>query len=155
MKFGKSILAVAVLSSSILLVAPVATNHFTVRAADKSEKNKDTELSKHMEEIDANYKKLRKSVKSPAENAASLDLLTKMQHDTVASKALVPAKLSTVKEADRPKFIAGYRKEMAALLEHLCKIEVALVDNDNAKAEDLVKQIKKIEDDGHEKFSDE
>jgi soluble cytochrome b562 len=108
-----------------------------------------------MEEMNDNLKKLRKSIKNASENAASLETLSKMQHATVAAKVLVPARAAKVPEADRAKFLAGYRKDMAALLEHLCKIEVALLDNDNAKAEELFKGLKKVEDDGHEKYSEE
>lgn len=114
----------------------------------------DTELAKQMEEMQDHLKKLRRSLKSPEENAASLESLAKIQQATVAAKSETPAKAAQVPEAERAKFVAGYRKDMAALLEHLCKIEVALLDNDNAKAEDLFKEIKQIEDDGHEKYSD-
>ncbi len=144
--FRKSIVFTLV-SAALLVIAPA-----NARLAFAAE---DTELAKHMEEMQDNLKKLRKSVKTPAEDAASLESLTKMQQATVASKALTPKKAATLPEADRAKFVAGYRKEMAALLEHLCKIEVALLDNDNAKAEELFKGLKKIEDDGHEKYSEE
>src|SRR5215211_922935 len=99
MKVSRNVLLVA-LSSILLLGVPAVTQ--LVRAAD--EKSKDTELSKHMESMNDNLKKLRKSIKSASENAASLELLTKIQQDTVASKALVPAKAATVKEADRAKW---------------------------------------------------
>ena len=131
-----SLFAVATVSS------PVA------RAAD------DTELAKHMEEMQDNLKKLRKSVKSAEENTASLETLAKVQAAAVASKVLVPAKAATVPEADRAKFVAGYRKDMVALLEQLGKIEVALLDNENAKAEELFKALKGIEEAGHEKYSE-
>jgi hypothetical protein len=143
---SKRIVLVGLLSS-LLLAAPGGSR--IAAAAD------DTELAKHMESIQDNLKKLRKSIKTPAENPQSLELLTKLQQDTVASKALTPAKAAKAAEAERAKFVAGYRKDMAALLEHLCKIEVALIDNDNAKAEELFKGLKKLEDDGHEKYSEE
>jgi soluble cytochrome b562 len=135
------------MATALFVIAPVSS-----RFAEAAE---DTELAKQMEEMNDNLKKLRKSIKNASENAASLETLSKMQHATVAAKVLVPARAAKVPEADRAKFLAGYRKDMAALLEHLCKIEVALLDNDNAKAEELFKGLKKVEDDGHEKYSEE
>jgi len=148
--FNKSVLFI-LLTAALMVIAPVAPR--VSFAAD--EKSKDTELSKKMEDIQDNLKKLRKSVKDSAANKDTLETLGKLQELTVASKALVPAKAANVPEAERAKFVAGYRKSMAALLEHFCKIETAVLDNDNAKAEELFKQLKKIEDDGHEKYSDQ
>ena len=150
---------VFVLVAAVLLVIAPVNSRFAVAAED-------TELAKHMEEIQDNLKKLRKTVKDPAQNKDSLDALSKVQAATVASKALPPKKAEGKPEAEKAKFIAAYRKDMVALLEHLGKIEVALLDhlgkievalldNDNAKAEELFKGLKKVEDDGHEKFSDE
>jgi hypothetical protein len=140
-------ICLALLAASLLVIAPV--NGRFAQAAE------DTELMKQMEAMQDHLKKLRKSIKDPKENAASLETLTKFQEATVLSKQQVPARAAMVPEAERPKFIAAYRKEMAALLEHLCKIEVAILDGDNAKAEELFKGLKKIEDDGHEKYSNE
>ena len=136
-----------VLAGLLVASAPAVTR--LAMAADE------TELTKLMEEMDDDLKKLRKSIKAPAENAASLELITKLQHATVASKALVPAKAAEQPEAERAKFVAGYRKDMAVLLAHFAQMEIALVDGDNAKAEELFKGLKKIEDDGHEKYSEE
>ncbi len=144
-QFNKSVCFILI-STAMLVIAP-----FNARLAMAD----DTELAKQMEIMQDELKKLRKSIKEPAENAASLETLGKLQLATVASKGLPPAMAKNVPEAERAKFLAGYRKDMAALLEHLCKIEVALIDNDNAKAEELFKGLKKIEDDGHEKYSEE
>ena len=142
----KSVLFILV-SAALLVIAP-GNSRFALAAED-------TELAKHMEEIQDNLKKLRKTVKDPAQNKESLEALTKIQAATVASKALPPKKAESKPEAERAKYIAAYRKDMVALLNHLGKIEVALLDNDNAKAEELFKGLKKVEDDGHEKFSDQ
>lgn len=133
--------------TGLLVAAPAVTR--IALAAD------DTELAKQMEEMDDELKKLRKSVKDPAANAASLEALTKLQQLTVTSKALVPALAAEKPEAERAKFVAGYRKDMAVMLTHFAQIEVAILDGDNAKAEELYKGLKKIEDDGHEKYSEE
>ena len=145
MLIRKKSLGLLLLSGLMLAAVPAGT----VRAAE------DTPLAKAMEEMQDELKKLRKSVKAPAENAASLASLDKIQAATVASKGLVPAKAAKMPEAEKAKFVAAYRKDMAALLAHLVQIEVAILDGDQAKAEELFKGLKKMEADGHEKFSDE
>jgi hypothetical protein len=149
--FNKSVLF-TLLAAALMAIAP-ATPRVAFAAEPKADG--DTELAKQMEEIQDNLKKLRKTVKDAAANKDTLETLSKLQTLTVSSKALVPAKAAAVAEGERAKFVAGYRKEMAALLEHLCKIETAVLDNDNAKADELFKGLKKIEDDGHEKYSDQ
>ena len=145
-QFNKSVLFV-LLAAGLMVLAPSGP-----RVSFAAE---DTELAKQMEQIQDHLKKLRKTVKDAAANKDSLETLSKLQALTVSSKALVPAKAAARPEAERAKFVAGYRKDMAALLEHFCKIETAVLDNDNAKAEELFKQIKKLEDAGHEKYSDQ
>src|SRR5688572_10164368 len=115
LQFSKSACFILMTSAALLVIAPASS-----RVAQAAE---DTELAKQMEVIQDEQKKLRKSIKAAAENATSLEALTKMQQATVASKALVPAKAKSVPEPERAKFLAGYRKDMAAMLEHLCKIE--------------------------------
>ncbi len=136
----------------LVLVGLVVASPVTVRSAAAAE---DTELAKQMEVMQDAQKELRKSVKSAEGNATSLEALTKYQQATIAAKALVPAKAAKMPEGEKAKFVAAYRKEMTALLSHLVQIEVAVLDGDNAKAEELFKGLKKIEDDGHEKFSEE
>jgi soluble cytochrome b562 len=150
-QFNKRILFFLI-AAALMVIAP-ASPRASLAAEPKA--SGDTELAKQMEEIQDNLKKLRKTVKDPAANKDTLETLSKLQALTVSSKALVPAKAAGVAEGERAKFVAGYRKDMAALLEHLCKIETAVLDNDNAKADELFKQLKKIEDDGHEKYSDQ
>jgi soluble cytochrome b562 len=139
--------ACLVLMSGVLAVVPSTTRY--AFAAE------DTELAKQMEVMDDDLKKLRKSVKEATQNKETLETITKLQAATVASKGLTPAKAAQVPEADRAKFVTGYRKDMITLLKHLGDIEIAVLDGDNAKAEELFKGMKKMEDDGHEKYSDE
>ena len=136
----------------LVLAGLVVGSPLAVRPAAAAE---DTELAKQMEVMQDAQKQLRKSIKTAEGNATSLEALTKFQQATIASKALVPAKAAKMPDAEKSKFVAAYRKQMAALLTHLLHIEVAVLDGDHAKAEELFKGLKKIEDDGHEKFSEE
>lgn len=136
------------LLSALLLATPFTATRFALAAED-------TELATQMEQMDDEMKKLRKSLRDPATNADSLDTLTKLQQLTVTAKALTPTKAAEMPEPEKAKFVAAYRKDMAGLLAAYAQIEVAVLDGDNEKAEALFKDLKKIEDDGHEKYSDE
>ncbi len=139
--------------AAALLAAPAGPglSSFT-RVAHAAE---DTELQKQMEVIEDGMKKLRRSLKKAEDNAQSLETIGKMQAAAIACKTEVPPAAAKVPEADRAKFLAGYRKGMVALVAEMCQMEIALLDGDNAKAEELFKGLKKIEDDGHEKYSEE
>ncbi len=136
----------------------VPFNTPAARAADDKKeagekKTKDTELEKHMEVIDKAMKKLRRTIKDPANNKESLELIQQMQAASVASKKETPAHLAEAPEADRPKLLIGYRKDMAKVIGTMCEMEMALLDNNNDKAADLLKTIKDQEEAGHEKYN--
>lgn len=122
-------------------------------AEPKEPKNLDTPLSKEMETMDEGLKKLRRSLRDPAQNATSLEWIAKIQAATVASKGMTPAMASTIPEADRGKWVINYRKDMAKLLATMAQMEVAVLDGDSAKAQDLYKSLKTQESEGHEKFT--
>jgi soluble cytochrome b562 len=105
-----------------------------------------------MEVIEEGMKKLRRSLKKADENPASLEAIAKMQTAAVASKALTPAMAATLPEADRAKFAQAYRKDMAAMIADVCQMEIALLDGDNAKAQELHKKLGEHEDAGHKKY---
>jgi hypothetical protein len=70
----------------VLFAGLVMAGAVAVRPALAAE---DTELAKQMEHIQDAQKKLRKSLKSPAENAASLDALTTMQQAVLMTLGVV------------------------------------------------------------------
>ncbi len=114
-----------------------------------------TELHHRMKEMDDAMKKLRRTLKSADTNADSLDLIAKIEQLAVTCKSMTPSKAATLPEADRPKFIASYRKEMAGLLTEVCKMESAVLDGDNAKAQEIFANLKEMEDKGHDKFNED
>ena len=129
--------------AALLLTAFIAVP--TVRADD-------TELAKQMEAIDDAAKKLRRSLKKPEQNADSLKLIGQMQAAAVASKELEPAKAAKMPEAEKAKFVAEYRREMAKVITEMVNLELAVLDNQNEKAEEILKNLKQLEESGHEKF---
>lgn len=123
-------------------------------AADEPKKAevKKSELHSSMEDVDDAMKKLRRTIRKPDQNAESLKLVSEIQTLMVAGKAMVPTKTEKLPEADRAKFVAEYRKEMAGVIIQLCNLETALLDGDNAKAQEIYKAITEREDKDHDQF---
>ncbi len=122
--------------------------------AKKASASKDTELAKQMEIIDEGLKKLRRTLRKPDQNKESLEIINQIQAAAVASKAQVPAKAAKMPEAERQKFVMAYRKDMAAMTVQLLNMEIAVLEGNNDKANEIHKSMKRIEDEGHEKYEE-
>ena len=105
-----------------------------------------------MEDMDEDFKKLKRTVRKAELNEQSLKLLTAIQQRMVACKEMTPERLAKVPEADRAKFLKDYRREMAGVIIEFCQVEQAILDGDNAKATDLYKAIVEREDKAHDVF---
>src|SRR5947209_881494 len=74
---------------------------------------KKSELRNQMEDMDDDFKKLKRTVRKAEQNEQSLKLLTAIQQRMVACKEMTPERLAKIPEADRAKFMKDYRREMA------------------------------------------
>ena len=115
----------------------------------------DTPLLKDMEVIQDQLKFLRRNLKKPEENPASLAALQEMQRAAVACKAMDFPMAEAAEGEAREKLLTGYKLEMIALIESMLQMERALLAGDNDTARELYKTIKAFEESGHEKFTDE
>src|SRR5688572_12939793 len=118
-------------------------------------KAEDTELAKQMEVIEDGMKKLRRTLRGAEGNADSLKTIGAMQAAAVASKELTPVMAAKVPEADRQEFLTDYRKEMVGMIGELCQMELAVLDGNHEKAQEIHKKLKDVEEAGHEKFTQE
>ena len=119
----------------------------------KKKKDKDTELQKHMEVIEAAMKKLRRSLPKSEQNAESLKQIAEIQKAAKACVDLIPAMASTVPAGERDKFVASYKKDMEAFIGEVGKMEQAVKDGKNEDAVEIHKKLKELEDKGHEKYN--
>src|SRR5258708_7476597 len=120
--------------------------------AAAEEKVKKTVLNSEMEDIDESMKKLKRTLRKADQNAESLKLIADVQQKMVASKSMTPLKAQKIPEADRAKFVAAYRKEMAGVIIDLCQMEQAVLDGDNPKAVEIWKAINDRSDKAHDQF---
>src|SRR5262245_8925510 len=141
---------------TFLLLLPLATLiSFAAPPRPGPQEKKETELQKQMEVIDKGMNKLKSSLKDAAKNAESLATLIEMQKAAQASKTETPKMTTSLPEADRAKFVTSYRKQIIALQQKLLELETVLLDNDSAKAEQVYRALKVLEENGHEQFTNE
>lgn len=146
MKILRHALAVSLLC---LLAAPAT--HAQDKPAEKAAK-KHTELEDRMEKINAAWRKLRRQVEDPAQNAATLALLADIRAASAGAEKLTPAKASDLPEADRAKFQADYAAAMKKLAGMLDQLEAALKAGQNADAAKLVTDINNLQRESHKAF---
>lgn len=114
----------------------------------------DTPLMALMEKIEHAEHFLRKSIADPGQDAASLEQIDAAQRAILAAKLLPPKMTPNVPEPERPRFLADYRKMMAALLIEFCHLERALLDGDRDAAKAAYKRLHLMEEEGHNSFTD-
>lgn len=114
----------------------------------------DTPLMTEMKVIETAEHFLRKSVGDASKDSESLKQIDLAQRAVLAAKLLPPKMAANVPEADRPKFLAEYRKMMAQLLIEFATCEKALLDGDREAAKASCRKLHGMEEDGHAEFTD-
>ena len=115
----------------------------------------DSPLLKDMEVIQDQLKFLRRNLKKPEENQASLAALQEMQRAAVACKGMSFPMADAASDNAKAELIKGYKLETIGLIEAMLQMERALLEGDNDKARELYKTVKAFEDSGHEKYTEE
>jgi soluble cytochrome b562 len=119
------------------------------------EKVKKGPMAEHMETIDDAMGKLRRTIRKAELNADSLKLLQEMQQEAVVCKGMVPPMAAKIPEAQRQQFLANFRKDMDRFVIALSNMEIAILDGENGKAQDIYKTLKTLEDEGHDKYKEQ
>ena len=115
----------------------------------------DSPLLKDMEVIQDQLKFLRRNLKKPEENPASLAALQEMQRAAVACKGMSFPMADRAEGEAKAELLKGYKLETIGLIESMLQMERALLAGDNDKARELYKAVKAFEDSGHEKYTEE
>jgi len=115
----------------------------------------DTPLAQQMERIDAAMQMLKRGVRDASKRDACLAEVANAQQACVASKLLTPKMAPTVPDGERAAFVRDYRKGVASLLIEFTNLEVALLDGDAEKSVAIYKKLEAMEDEGHNRFTNE
>ncbi len=85
-----------------------------------------------------------------------LAAITTLQEHTLASKSLVPDRIEKMPESERAAAITDYRVRMAMVLGLTTELEVAYLDGEHDKVDDIIRnKLFQIRDAGHADFQEE
>ncbi len=109
-------------------------------------------LKDNMKAMNRAYRKLRKQISDPGQNVSSIQLLHTMQQELIKGFGIVPEKTADIPIKQQGKFVLSYKRKMVELLTALLNAEAALLDGDNAAAQQQVGKLNQIKKEGHREF---
>jgi hypothetical protein len=115
----------------------------------------DTALGACMERLEDTLKAVRRSLREEARRPEALRLVLELQKATVEARGYEPALAAKVNEAERPAFVADYRRMLIDLQRHELDLESALLDGDANAIQAAFEAVRSFEDRGHERFSED
>jgi hypothetical protein len=130
-------------------LAPVATPAPGVAPAAAPADDKKTDLDLRMDRVSKAFRKLRKQVSDPTQNASSLALLATMQAALAEAVDLTPERAADVPADQKDKFIAGYKAAIKGMQDEFTKLGDDLTAGRNDDATKLVAEIFALEKKDH------
>lgn len=112
----------------------------------------DTELEKSMDGLNKSWRKLRKQVADPAQNASSLELLVAIQAAVKNNLQYTPDLARDIPADKRDKYIAGYREKMKEVGAAFEQVEAAFKAGNNPAAVELIIKIAALQKEGHKEY---
>jgi len=113
---------------------------------------KKTELETRMERVGKAFRKLKKQVADPAQNASSLQLLATMQDALKEAVGLTPEKASDLPADQRAKFVDDYKAGIKGMQDEFSRLADALAAGRNGDAVKIVNEIAELEKKDHKEF---
>ena len=120
--------------------------------APAAPEDKDTDLEVQMKRMNKAFKKLKRQVADPTQNAASLDLVATMDDATKIAMDLTPKKADDVAPDQKAKFIEDYKAGMKGMQDELAKLSEALTAGKNDDAVKIVADMFDLEKKDHKDF---
>jgi soluble cytochrome b562 len=114
--------------------------------------DKKTELELRMDKIGKAYRRLKKQVADPSQNASSLNLLSVMQDAIREAADLTPAKADDLPDDQKAKFIEDYKAGIKGMQEEYDKLADALTAGKNDEAAKIIAEIDALEKKDHKEF---
>jgi soluble cytochrome b562 len=111
-----------------------------------------TELESRMDRVGKAFRKLRKQIADPAQNASSLELLSTMEGAIKEAVAFTPAKAADLPEDQRAKFTEDFKAGIKELQGRFAKLRTALEAGKNDEASAIVNDLVDFEKKEHKEF---
>lgn len=112
-------------------------------------------LHEHMEDIEHGLKRMRRILQDPTKRAECLEALVGMEHAALEAKQGTPPMTEKLPEAERAAFVTNYRKMATELIGKMLALEVALLDDEQPAIDAAFKELRGMEDKGHERFTED
>ena len=122
----------------------------TPAAAPADEKKTDLDL--RMDRVSKAFRKLRKQVSDPTQNAASLALLATMQTALAEAVDLTPQRASDVPADQKAKFIDDFKAGIKGMQDEFTKLGDALTAGNNDDAAKIIADMLALEKKDHGNF---
>jgi soluble cytochrome b562 len=129
---------------------PAAAAPSAPAAAPADEKKTDLDL--RMDRVSKAFRKLRKQISDPTQNASSLALLSTMQGALAEAIDLTPEKAADVPADQKAKFIDDYKAGIKGMQDEFTKLGDALTAGKNDDAAKIVADIFALEKKDHKDF---
>jgi soluble cytochrome b562 len=123
-----------------------------VAPASAPEPEKKTELEMRMDRMGKAFRKLKKQVADPAQNASSLELLATMEDAAKEAIDFTPAKAEDLPADQRPKFEEDFKAGIRAMQDEFAKLRTALTAGKNDDAAKVVSEMVDLEKKDHKEF---
>jgi soluble cytochrome b562 len=114
--------------------------------------DKKTDLEMRMDRMNKAFRKLKKQVADPTQNASSLELVATMQAAAKEAMDLTPAKAADLPADQQAKFTDDYKAGMKGMQDELTKLSDALTAGKNDDAVKIVAEIFDLEKKDHKEF---
>jgi cytochrome c556 len=131
---------------TVMLIAPALV------CAEPKKDHPDTDIEKAMEKMAGAYRKLRRQVTDPAQNAASLELVATIKAGATEARKYSPLKAADLPGPDRAAFVENFQKKLDEFLGTAGRLEDALKAGNNEEAARLVAELGKIQKADHKEF---
>ena len=131
---------------TVMLIAPALV------CAEPKKDHPDTDIEKAMEKMAGAYRKLRRQVTDPAQNATSLELVATIKAGATEARKYSPLKAADLPGPERAAFVENFQKKLDEFLDAAGRLEDALKAGNNEEAARLVAELGKIQKADHNEF---
>ena len=111
--------------------------------------NEETELGKHMDELNGHLKSLRKL----EDFDSKVEAARNAQKELLQCFPLIPTLVEGISdEKEKAKLMADYKKLLAVNYAKFCDLELAFLDENEELADEITRELKSIKKQGHQKY---
>jgi hypothetical protein len=132
--------------------APPTPAGSSTPAVAPADDDKKTDLEVRMDHMGRAYRKLKRQVADPTQNAASLQLVATMQEAAKEALEFTPAKTADLPADQQAKFVDDFKAGLQGMQDEFTKLSDALTAGKNDDAVKIVAEIDALEKKDHKEF---